>query len=172
RLFQLIDQMHDSIKYWIEARYRNNEPVMSYDAKTPAVVLRMTINKLKKQWLKRFDDLSVQLAEYFAQQAKDRTDHQMRTMLKKAGMSVKFTMTPAMKDIQKATVQANVALIKSIPQQYLSQVEGAVMRSVQQGRDLAYLSKELRTKFGVSKRKAAEIARDQNNKATSAFQRA
>jgi SPP1 gp7 family putative phage head morphogenesis protein len=69
-------------------------------------------------------------------------------------------------------VQANVSLIKSIPEEYLKQVEGAVMRSVQTGRDLGKLSKELQKKFGVSKRKAALISRDQNNKATSAFQRA
>jgi SPP1 gp7 family putative phage head morphogenesis protein len=81
-------------------------------------------------------------------------------------------MTPAMQDISKATVNANVALIKSIPQQYLRNVEGIVMRSVQTGRDLGALSKDLQKQFGVTKRRAALISRDQNNKATSAFQRA
>jgi SPP1 gp7 family putative phage head morphogenesis protein len=112
------------------------------------------------------------MASYFAQDIKDRTDAQMKSMLKKSGLTVKFNITPAMRDIMKATVAENVSLIKSIPQEYLKNVEGAVMRSVQVGRDLGALSKELRTKFGVSKRRAALIARDQNNKATSAFQRA
>lgn len=174
RLFAIIDEMHDSITYWVTARYRNNEPsvLMSMDAKTPSVVLRLTINQLRKRWLKKFDDLSSGLADYYAQDIKDRTDAQMKSMLKKAGMSVKFNMTPAMKDIFKATVQANVSLIKSIPQEYLKNVEGMVMRSVQTGRDLGQLSKDLRKQFGVSKRKAELISRDQNNKATSAFQRA
>lgn len=171
QMFRLIDQMHNSIMYWVEVRYRNNEPAITMDAKTPAVQMRMTISKLRKQWLKRFDQAAKDLAEFFAQDVSERSDAQMKSILKKAGMSVKWTMTPAQRDIMQATVQANVSLIKSIPQEYLKNVEGAVMRSVQTGRDLATLSKELRTKFGVTKRKAALIARDQNNKATSAFQR-
>lgn len=173
QMFQLIDEMHDSVMYWIEARYKNNEPEMSFDA-TPAVVLRVTINKLKKQWLKRFNDVAKDMADLFADEVRKNTDRQMKSMLKKAllPITVPFNMTSAQKDILQATVQANVSLIKSIPEQYLKGVEGAVMRSVQQGRDLGALTKELRTKFGVSKRKAAEISRDQNNKATSAFQRA
>jgi SPP1 gp7 family putative phage head morphogenesis protein len=71
----------------------------------------------------------------------------------------------------RATVNANVALIKSIPQQYLHQVEGMVMRSVQEGRNLGDLSKDLQKQFGVTKRRAALIARDQNNKATAALSR-
>lgn len=171
-LLKLIRQMHDSVTYWTKARYRGNEPVIAQDAKTPAVQMRMIISKLRTQWTKRFDKAAKELAQYFARDVSERTDAQMKLILKKAGISVKWTMTPAQKDIMSATVQQNVALIKSIPQQYLNEVEGAVMRSVQAGRDLATLSKELQKKFNVSKRRAALIATDQNNKATSAFQRA
>lgn len=172
QMIRLIEQMHKSVLYWVEVRYSNNEPAIAMDAPTPAVRLRMTIGKLKKQWLKRFNDASRDLAEYFAKDVSARSDAQMKAILKKAGISVKWKMTPAQRDIMEATVQANVSLIKSIPQEYLKNVEGAVMRSVQTGRDLGALTKELKQKFGVSKRKAAFISRDQNSKATSAFQRA
>jgi len=172
RLVKLIESMHKSVMYWVEIRYRNNEPVIAQDAKTPAVQLRMVIGKLRKQWLKRFNDAAYDLAEYFAQDVSDRSDAQMKKILKNAGISVKWKMTPAQKDIMKATVEANVSLIKSIPQEYLKSVEGDVMRSIQVGRDLADLAKSLQKKYGVTKRKAALISRDQNNKATSAFQRA
>lgn len=171
RMIKLIEEMHDSIMYWVETRYKNNEPAIAMDA-SAASVLRMTINKLKKQWLKKFDKGARDLAAYFAQDVSLRSDAQLKAALKKAGISVKFQMTPAQKEIMQATVQANVSLIRSIPQEYLKDVEGAVMRSVQTGRDLGALSKELRQKFGVSKRKAALISTDQNNKATSAFNRA
>ena len=46
------------------------------------------------------------------------------------------------------------------------------MRSVQTGRDLGSLSKELQERYGVTERRAALIARTQNNMATSAMQRA
>jgi SPP1 gp7 family putative phage head morphogenesis protein len=81
-------------------------------------------------------------------------------------------MTPAMRDIIQATVHENVSLIKSIPRQYLTQVEGLTMRSVQSGRDLGFLAKGLQKQFGVTKKRAALIARDQNNKATTMLNRA
>lgn len=171
RLMRLIEDMHNSVMYWVEARYKNNEPAIAMDA-SAASALRMTINKLKKQWLKNFDEGARDLAAYFAQDVSLRSDAQLKAALKKAGISIKFKMTPAQKDIMQATINANVSLIKSIPQEYLKNVEGAVMRSVQTGRDLGALSKELQKKFGVSKRKAALISKDQNNKATSAFNRA
>lgn len=171
RMIKMIEEMHNSVMYWVEARYKNNEPAIAMDA-SAASILRMTLNKLKNQWLKKFNEGARDLADYFAQDVSQRSDAQLKAILKKAGISVKFKMTPAQKDIFQATVQANVSLIKSIPQEYLKNVEGAVMRSVQTGRDLGALSKELQQKFGVSKRKAALISRDQNNKATSAFNRA
>jgi len=171
RLDALLDAMHKSVMYWVESRYRNNEPEIVADA-TPAVQLRKTIAELRKRWLKKFDKGSRDLAKYFAQEVSARTDAQLKKALKDAGFTVQWKMTKAQNDILQATVQANVSLIKSIPEEYLKQVEGAVMRSVQTGRDLGKLSKELQKKFGVSKRKAALISRDQNNKATSAFQRA
>jgi uncharacterized protein with gpF-like domain len=42
---------------------------------------------------------------------------------------------------------------------------------VQAGRDLGYLSKELQDRYGITKRRAALIARDQNNKATAVITR-
>ena len=78
-------------------------------------------------------------------------------------------MTRTMQDVLRASVQANVALIKSIPAQYLSSVEGSVMRAAQSGRDLAALSKDLREHYGVTQRRAAFIALDQMNKASSAM---
>src|SRR6185312_4660202 len=45
------------------------------------------------------------------------------------------------------------------------------MRSVQEGRDLGSLAKYLETQHGVTRRRAATISRDQNNKMTEAFTR-
>jgi SPP1 gp7 family putative phage head morphogenesis protein len=46
------------------------------------------------------------------------------------------------------------------------------MRSVARGRDLSYLTDELQKRYGITRRRAALIARDQNNKATSVMQAA
>lgn len=140
--------------------------------KTPADYLRSAFAKLRKRWEERFDDASGKLARWFAQSAATRSDERLRRILKDGGLSVRFTPTKAMRDVMEGTVQANVALIKSIPQQYLTQVEGYVMRSVQTGRDLHQLSSDLRHELGVTKRRAAAIALNQNNAATSAMTRA
>ena len=171
KLTRLVDEMANSVVYWIRSAYRNNEPVMAQDV-SPADFLKKVMKNLARRWLKRFDETAPELAAYFAQAVQTRSDASLKAILKRSGLSIEFKMTPAQRDILDATVNANVGLIKSIPQQYLAQVEGSVMRSVQAGRNLSTLSSELRTHHGVSRRKAALISRDQNNKATSAMNRA
>lgn len=138
----------------------------------PADVLGLSIKQLADRWLKKFDEASGKLAKYFTNDVSKRTDARMKRILKDGGISVPFKMTQAQEDIAQATIQQNVALIKSIPQQYLTNVEGMVMRSVQVGGDVGKLVADLQKEFGVTKRRAKLIAIDQNNKATSAFQRA
>lgn len=142
------------------------------DERPPAAFLQAAFARLRKRWEERFDDAAGKLARWFAQASARRSDEQLRRILKDGGLSVRFTPTKAMRDVMAGTVQANVALIKSIPEQYLTQVEGYVMRSVQTGRDLHQLSNDLRHELGVTKRRAAFIALDQNNKSTSAMTRA
>lgn len=138
---------------------------------TPADELRAAVQKMTAMWQKNFDEAAPQLAEYFGTSVAERSDAVLRSVLRNGGYSVSFSMTPAATDVMQATIGAQVGLIKSIPQQYLTQVEGAVMRSVQAGRDLGSLAKELQQQFGVTKRRAALIARDQNNKATASITR-
>lgn len=175
RLDVLIREMHRSVLHWVRTVYRENEPVMTAEMAlddTPARDLAQAMRDLSDRWLFRFDRGAKELAAWFAADAATRTDAQLRAVLQRAGFSVRFRMTPAARDIIEATVQANVALIKSIPQQYLTQVEGMVMRSVQTGRDIGGLTREIEREFGVSRRRAAFIAKDQNNKASSAIQKA
>lgn len=171
RLIQEIEAMAKVVEYCIEQCYRQTPPAMAQDA-VAANDLRDVLQSLSQQWSKKFDALSNWLAEYFAKDAEERSSASLASALRRYGMSVRFMMTPAMRDILSATVHENVSLIRSIPQQYLQQVEGIVMRSVQTGRDLGQLSTDLQTRLGVAKKRAALIARDQNNKATSAFTRA
>jgi uncharacterized protein with gpF-like domain len=170
-LHALIEDMNTSVTHWITASYRANEPVMAQDA-LPAAALREAMRKLAARWLHRFEEAAPKLAEYFATQASRRSDAALRSVLRRGGFSVPFKMTRGMRDVLAATIGANVALIKSIPEQYLGEVEGAVMRSVQTGRDLASLTDEIESHYGVTRRRAAFIALDQNNKATSALQEA
>lgn len=137
----------------------------------PAADLQKAINDLAVRWQGQFDEAAPQLARWFATATAQRSDAALQGILARAGYSVEFTMTRATQDVMKATVEQNVQLIRTIPQQYLAGVQGDVMRSVQSGRDIGQLAADLRNKYGVTKRRAAFIAKDQNNKATSAIQK-
>jgi uncharacterized protein with gpF-like domain len=162
--------MAASVSYWLRSAYRNNEPVIAQD-ELPASALRAAIRKLTQRWQRKFNEAAPKLAAYFATAVQARSDAALKKILRDAGFTVEFKMTSAMRDVLNATINEQVSLIKSIPQHYLTQVEGMVMRSVTTGRDLGQLTKGLQEQFGVTRRRAATIARDQNNKATASFTR-
>jgi SPP1 gp7 family putative phage head morphogenesis protein len=171
KLRDMIESMHESVIYWLSVEFKRNEPAIAADA-LPAAELRKAIRELAVRWQRQFNELAPALGKWFALSASKRSDKSLARILDKGGMSVKFRMSRAQRDILRATIIENVGLIKSIPQQYLKSVETHVMQSVQTGRDLEQLTKDLRDSFGVTKRRAELIARDQNNKATSALTRA
>lgn len=165
KLDALIDRMHDSASYWIKAAFRANTPEMAQDA-SPAKALQEAMRKLAAYWEKRFDKAAPELAKYFAENSFKRADGRMKALLKKSGFTVEFKLTREANDVLQATIGEQVSLIKSIHSDYFSEIQGLVMRSVSQGRDLATLSEELRKRYGVTKRRAALIARTENNKCT------
>lgn len=170
KLDRMLREMHDSVLYWVRAAYKANEPRITMD-EAPAAALRRAVLELATRWQKKFDESAELLGDFFARDVEDRSSRTLRKILKDAGWSVRFRMTPAMRDVFEATVNQNVALIRSIPQQYLADVEGLVQRSVQTGRDVGGLTADLEKRYAITRRRAALIARDQNNKATSTFNR-
>jgi SPP1 gp7 family putative phage head morphogenesis protein len=170
RMLRLVEEMNDSFVFWLKAAYRQNPPRMAMD-RTPAQELRAALKKLAARWQRNFDEAAPKLADWFSRTARSRSDGALRSILRNGGFTVRFTLTPPMRDVLDATINQNVTLIRSIPAQYLTQVEGAVMRSVTAGRDLESLAKELQDHYGVTKRRAAFIARSQNNLATASMTR-
>ena len=168
RLEAAVRQMNASVRRAIEAAWRRDTPELAQD-ELPARALQSAVDQMRRKWQSSFDELAEKLGAYFAKAAPDRSDSALKAMLQESGITVEFRMTRTMQDVLRASVQANVALIKSIPAQYLSSVEGSVMRAAQSGRDLAALSKDLREHYGVTQRRAAFIALDQMNKASSAM---
>lgn len=164
-----IEALHKSLIWFLRAAYRANEPATMAQDRSAADILNGIMQRLARRWMRRFDKLAPEMAKWFATSAAQRSDATLKSALKKGGFTVKFTTTPAQQDAITASIAENVQLIKSIPEQYLTQVQGILMRSVQQGRDLGYMTGELQKQFGVTKRRAAFISRDQNNKVTAAI---
>lgn len=171
KLQALIEEMNRSVLYWVRAAWKKDPPQASMaqdDARygTRAFVdLRRTMERLGRHWQRRFDALAPELAEVFVNGATSTTDAAMMASLKRAGFTVPFRMTLAAKEGYQAVLQENVGLIKSIPQEYLTRVQGDVWRAVSGGYDLQKLTDTLQSRYGVTHKRAAFIARDQSNKA-------
>lgn len=182
----LVRQMAHEVASSIAALYaRKGKPEMAKD-ELPSEALKREIAKMAKRWEKSFADAAPKLAEYYAKAAEQRSTKQLERVLREGGFSVKFKMTKTMRDVMNATIDEQVGLIKSIPEKYFTEVQGAVMRSVQVGRDLRGLVEEIgglvsleprpgekaKSIAARTARRAALIARDQNNKATATMARA
>ena len=173
RLDKAVREMQDSLTYWLKANYRAAGLADGFaQDESAAAMMRKAIRKLSRLWQGKFDDLADTLSKSFAERTLSNSDVSLRNAMEAAGATVKFTMTPDMNDVYQSVIGEQVGLIKSIASEHLSEVEGLVMRSVQRGRDLGELTEQLQKRYGLTKKRAALIARDQNNKATSSLQAA
>lgn len=169
-LTDLVDEMAASVDYLVKANYRKIEPQIAQDA-APASVLQGIMNKLTARWRTRFNEVAGELARRFVRQAQAHADRQLDMDLQRNGIAIRFRPTREMRRTAALSAAENVSLIKSIPQEYLTQVEGAVMRSALRGGDLGTLTEDLKHRYGVTHRRAAFIARDQNRKVGEAMTR-
>lgn len=173
RVDALVDEMSASLLYWLSAQYEHDTPatvVLAEDASASSL-LQAAFDKLRTRWLRKFDLLAPKIADWFAATSRARVDGTMQRDLAKANFTVKFKMTEAMRDAYNGVIDENVGLITSIAEQHLTGVQTDLMQSVQNGRDLGYLTDQLVKRTGITKRRAAFIARDQNNKATAVMVR-
>jgi uncharacterized protein with gpF-like domain len=177
KLLALVDEMTDSYLYWLRATYRRAPPELATDAapryggKSSSKQLQHQMGKLGRQWEQKFKNQADPTAKWFAKTTYNQVQRSLKRDKPKGTKSEKPKVTDPMQEALRATVEENVALIKSIPVQFHTQVVGLVMRSVTAGRDLGQLTEDLQQQFGVARRRAELIARDQNNKATAAIAR-
>ncbi len=171
KLKGLVDVLANSAEYWLRAAYRKNPPVLATDA-SPVRTIQSQLDDLAIYWIDRFEKAAPKIAETYVNSMFDASDNSFKQALKDGGWIVPFKMTPRVRDALQASLAENVGLIKSIPVQYLQQVEGIVMRSYSNGRDLYTMVNELRALYPAASNRAALIARDQSNKANAVINRA
>lgn len=165
-LDRIVKAMQAEISRYVLAAYGSLEPQShAMDAANPSILLRAALRKWGGLWISKFDRLSLDLSQAFARKSFTITQTQMRAALKEAGFTVKFAPTPGSRAAYQAVVAEQVNLIKSIPAEYLKAVETKVWGSVMKGADMHALATDLRKTYGVTRERAAFIARDQNNKA-------
>jgi len=169
KLDSLIRRMLDETEASLKSFFRKPYAV-EYFAEDASVSsqARILMNALMVQFTELFADRAPDLATQMLNAADKASSAAFHSSIQQlsGGLSLKTTqLTGDLNDIFTASVAENVALIKSIPQQYLTQVQGAVMRSISTGRGMADLVPFLQKHRGVTERRAKIIARDQTKKA-------
>lgn len=164
--------MADDVAAQVSAAFAESMPG-AQDA-SPTSRLGQLMNDLRKRWEQRFDTGADETASWFSQKAAGNATRAQKAAMASAGLgdfAVRYDFGNIRADAVQAITAENVGLIKTIGRDYLNDVEGLVMRSVTQGRDLKGLAQELDRRYDISAKRAALIARDQNNKATECIAR-
>jgi uncharacterized protein with gpF-like domain len=194
KLVKIASEMHNSTIFWVLQTYKNKPPEMALDAwfdgLSPATALKSVMNRLWSHWEKEFSDFSTKVSGWFARNSLENVDKSMKSALKKSGMLVDWKFTREANDVLQSVIAENVSLIRSIPEKYLTDVNGLVMRHIQVGGSIESLADQLGPKIDLSlirrsrkideddksfaarvRRRAILIATDQTNKANAAMTR-
>ncbi len=129
---------------------------------------RILMNALTNKFSMLFASKATSLAEMMFDGASAASKSALHASLKKlsGGLSLNTGVVPkGMDDVARATIAENVSLIKSIPDEYLKNVTGAVMRSITVGQGIADLLPEIKKYDGQTHRRAKNLALDQTRKA-------
>lgn len=140
------------------------DPFAAMDA-SPTKEMQFALRRSGEKWKKRFDKMSLSISLDFAARNQRATETAMKAALKKGGFTVEFKPTKASVTAYKTVAAEQVGLIRSIPERFHTDVQTHVWESVRRGADMRTLSKKLEKTYGVTARRAALIARDQNAKA-------
>ena len=175
-LQQLVAQMTKETVEQIKRLFHGDTADDFFDQQAEAAALDASItaqakklmNKLTLKFQQLFNSKAQGLAETMVEGAKKTSQSTLGSSLKQlsGGLSLKTGIVPkGMEDVANASVQENVALIKSIPSQYLTNVQGSVMRSITTGAGIADLLPAISKHGAVTMRRARFIALDQTRKA-------
>jgi SPP1 gp7 family putative phage head morphogenesis protein len=173
----LIERMVAETEFELKALYRTEhaEAFFAQDASVSSQA-RILTNALIKKYTELFTSLSKPTAERFAAESDASSDIAVKSSIRHLSdeltLSTKTITSGPLNDILSATITENVALIKSIPAQYLGGVQGAVMRSITTGNGMQDLVPYLQKHKGITLRRARMIAQDQTKKTFSALSKA
>lgn len=170
QLKRLIKRMNTETLNTVEKSYKKNENLIIKDVDS-INNLTKSFNQVKIKYQKRFTNLSGALAEKVISRVnKDITKKIIKDFKSKDIPLVKIdTQSRAFRTVKQSLIKANVSLIKSIPNEYFEEIEQILLESASRGRDLHYMSEELQKRYGIARRRAELISRDQNDKITSAL---
>ncbi len=128
---------------------------------------RILTNALARRIRKRFSLKAKTIVDRMIAGADKASNSSLHTSLRdlSGGLPLKTSaIPPSTKEILASSINENVSLIKSIADQYLADVQGAVMRAITSGNGLEDLIPYLNKQEDMTQRRAKNIALDQTRK--------
>lgn len=130
---------------------------------------RILINSLLNKWTPLFSRWAKRATDKMVKQVERNSAVTLGMSLKEVSEKVTLSraglMSPDIQEIMKASTEEAANLIKTLPQEYLADVQGAVMRSITNGKGMEDLVPFLNQKYKQNIRKARNVAQDQTRKA-------
>lgn len=166
KLAKITKQMINEYNEHIIVYYRKHRDYIVGDA-NPIAGLEAIINKIGKTWYKEFAGIAEPISEDVITQICNDNDTKFKQLKNKNPFLLKGS-----KDLQQRTkivessIAENVGLIKSIPQDFHTNILGSVMRAIASGGNLSQLYEDLNNLNHKAKDRIELIARDQVAKAT------
>lgn len=172
----IVKAMADDVKKeMIEAFKENPIPVSGAMDASIASQARIRLNSLNDKWKSIFSRFAKRIVTRMISRTLRNADATVNMSLKdlSAELTIDTSTIPvALKEIIKATTEESANLIRLIPQEYLADVQGAVMRSITSGNGLQDLVPYMNTRYEQRTRHARNVALDQTRKAYNGMARA
>lgn len=165
----IADRYNDAIQKLLKSMYKSTRVVV--DKRQGASAMRIAFNALLQRYLPKFNELAYNATGRMMKQALNSADVSVKASLKDA-VTIDINYLPdTMKEVIKASTAEAVSLIKLIPQQFLTEVQGEVMRSIVSNTGLSRLVPYLNARYGKTQKHARLVAMDQTRKVYSSLAR-
>lgn len=130
----------------------------------PEEITRAFITLSQKWSTPQFLKAANDTAKVYVDRLNQNNRRKFQRQMKGVGIDA-FGQSPEVENILAASIADNTRLIKSIPEQYLTNVESVVFSNMRAGLRPSAIVNQLSDQFGVTKNRAKLIARDQTSKA-------
>lgn len=163
----LIELMYKDIKRELTKVFKQTDFTSAMDASTTSQA-RIILNYLLRKWSKRFDDIAKSAAERMVSRTLRNSAVTLNLSLKDVSEDFKIDTSfsdARLQEVIKASTQEAANLIKVIPERFINDVQGQVMRSITTGKGLADLTPYLTKMYHGNVKRATNTALDQTRKA-------
>ena len=166
-ILEKVALMNKSFKWWLGAGLKKDNPTAK---------IKSEFRELSKYWEAKFSDFSKSEAKKFIYKIQKHSDSVLHN--KNADMFKIKYKSKLINNTIKASINENIALIKSIPREQLLRYESVIYQNIANldrqnlTQELTKIFKKMEVSDKIAKNRVKTIARDQTKKATEALSQA